>query len=60
MGCEKNSHEFKIEPIQTVSRAIDNGEVHSVTMFLQHCVRCGQSNEICKPEDMQFVNQNAT
>lgn len=59
MSCEPNNHNYQLEPIQTVSRVIENGEVHSVTMFLQHCTKCEQSNEICKPEDYQFINQNA-
>ena len=58
MSCEVNKHTFKVEPIQTVSRVIDGGEVHSVTMFLQHCTACGETNEICKHESMEFVNQD--
>jgi len=58
MSCEPNKHTFVVEPIQTVSRVIDGGEIHSVTMFLQHCTSCGQSNEICKPETIEFVNQD--
>ena len=58
MSCEPNTHEFKVEPIQTVSRAIDQGEVHSVTMFLKYCVKCGTSDEICKHESQEFVNQD--
>ncbi len=60
MSCEPNNHNFAIEPIQTVSRAMPDGEVHSVTMFLQHCTKCGNTNEICKHESLEFVNQDAS
>jgi len=59
MSCEPNNHKFEIEPIQTVSRAMQDGEVHSVTIFLQHCTACGETNDICHHETQEFVNQDA-
>lgn len=58
--CEKDKHKYALEPIQTVSRAIDNGEIHSVTIFLQHCTECGHSQEIAIHEDYDHINPNAT
>ena len=55
MTCETNKHKFEIEPIQTTSRVIENGEVHSVTMFLQHCTQCGKSDEIAIHETQEYV-----
>lgn len=60
MSCEENAHEFKLEPIQTVSRILDQGEVHSVTMFLSHCAKCGKSDEICIHETQEFVNSDSS
>ncbi len=56
MECEPNAHEFKLEPLQTVSRVIDQGEIHSVTIFLQHCVKCGKSDEIAIHENYEYIN----
>ncbi len=55
MTCEVNKHNFKVEPIQTVSRAINDGEVHSVTLFLQHCTLCGKNDEIAIHETQEYV-----
>ncbi len=58
MACKENEHKYQVEPIQTVSRVINDGEVHSVTMFLQQCTLCGKNDEIAIHETQEFVADN--
>jgi len=56
--CEPDNHNFKIEPMQTVTKGAPGTEINTVTVFLQHCTKCGHTNEICKPEDYQFISED--
>lgn len=56
MTCEPNKHNFKMEPLQTVTRAVPESEINTVTMYLQHCTLCGKYNEICNNENYEYIN----